>query len=275
MTAAGSCGDCRRRWDRPGRGETVYLVASTNRSRRPLQEIAEDLLAGSAAVVDGGVDDVAARVGVRIERSAGTPLARRPRRPARRRSSPRGTAPTRAARWRRTAGSASARTPAEGLRCEAGHLVRRHVADVLVDRPAVPERVDELAGPLAPERVVQRLELGGALAPAPVAIPRRRPRQPDGAPRRCRPASAARPHPGRGTHPRSPSCCRRSAARWSCTCPPGRVIRLDSTAPRTEPYQAAAATGFRVTRWQVSVLTSADYTYLFRHAVYTASSVVS
>src|SRR5450755_2702755 len=71
----------------------------------------------------------------------------------------RGTAPTHAARWRRTAGSASARTPAEGLRREAGHLLRRHVADVLVHRPAVPERVDELAGPFAPERVVQRLEL--------------------------------------------------------------------------------------------------------------------
>ena len=32
------------------------------------------------------------------------------------------------------------------------------------------------------------------------------------------------------------------------TWPPGRVIRLASSAPSTEAYQAAAASGFRVTR---------------------------
>ena len=40
------------------------------------------------------------------------------------------------------------------------------------------------------------------------------------------------------------------------TWPPGSVIRLVSSAPSTEVYQAAAASGFRVTRWQVSELIS-------------------
>src|ERR1700760_2506996 len=38
------------------------------------------------------------------------------------------------------------------------------------------------------------------------------------------------------------------------TWPPGSVIGLVSVAPSTEVYQAAAASGFRVTRWQVSEL---------------------
>src|SRR5947199_207215 len=38
------------------------------------------------------------------------------------------------------------------------------------------------------------------------------------------------------------------------TWPPGSVIRLVSSAPSTEVYQAAAAFGSRVTRWQVSEL---------------------
>src|SRR5690348_1045470 len=46
------------------------------------------------------------------------------------------------------------------------------------------------------------------------------------------------------------------------TWPPGSVIRLVSSAPSTEVYQAAAASGFRVTRWQVSELIPPDYTRL-------------
>ena len=49
---------------------TVYFVATTNRSRSALEELAEDLLAGAAAVVDGGVDDVAARLGVGVEHAS-------------------------------------------------------------------------------------------------------------------------------------------------------------------------------------------------------------
>src|SRR6185312_15214319 len=62
----------------------------------------------------------------------------------------------------RTAGGASALVLAERRCREPGDLVTRHVAQVLVDGPAVPERVNELAGAVAPERVVQRLEYLGA-----------------------------------------------------------------------------------------------------------------
>jgi len=44
------------------------------------------------------------------------------------------------------------------LRREPGDLIARHLAQMLVDRPAVPEGVDELAGAVSPERVMLRLE---------------------------------------------------------------------------------------------------------------------
>src|SRR4051794_18308520 len=49
------------------------------------------------------------------------------------------------------------------------------------------------------------------------------------------------------------------------TWPPGSVIRLVSSAPSTAPYQAAAASGFLVTRWQVSELITRTI-----HTVWTA-----
>src|SRR5580692_11367717 len=48
--------------------------------------------------------------------------------------------------------------PSEGGCREPGDLIARHIAQMLVDRPAVPERVDELAGAVSPERVMLRLE---------------------------------------------------------------------------------------------------------------------
>src|SRR5262249_61032544 len=117
------------------------------------------------------------------------PRAGRPRRLARRRSSLPGTTRMAAARWGRTTGSASAGAFAECLRRLPGNLVRRHVAEVLVDGPAMTERVDELAGVFAPERLMQRPENFGPGPPGPLP-PRPRARAPPAPP----PQQAA-PHP--------------------------------------------------------------------------------
>src|SRR5437773_4907061 len=69
-----------------------------------------------------------------------------------------GAAAPDAARWRRTAWTASPWPADEGLGGKPGDLVARHIPQVLVDGPAVPERVDELAGAISPERVMDRLE---------------------------------------------------------------------------------------------------------------------
>lgn len=56
----------------------------------------------------------------------------------------------------------------EHLRSLAGDLLRRYVAQVLGQAPAVPERIDDLSVPLAPEGVLQGVEHLGARVQSPL-----------------------------------------------------------------------------------------------------------
>jgi hypothetical protein len=118
---------------------------------------------------------------------------------------------------------------------------------MLVDGPAVPERVDELARAIAPERVMQRLEhcparIHGAL-PDRVGVRVGRVQRPVGAAQGQRRDDAQVRELSTDRQPAVPND--RSTVR---TRPPGKVTRLSSTAARTELYQVAAAAGSRVTR---------------------------
>jgi hypothetical protein len=125
---------------------------------------------------------------------------------------------------------------------------------MLVDRPAVPERVDELAGAVSPERVMLRLEYRRACIdcalPDRVGIVDGQVKRP----RRCRPASAGEMIPMSGNSSAMASMLSPKRSSMVSTWSSGKVIRLSSTAPSTWTYQAAAASGFLVTRWTVKVL---------------------